>query len=266
MTPTRFPSRHRPTTALVALTLVVCGTMAVASEPAPSANGAAADEAKELELLRSIARQTRSPVKNEDHVVPIDGHPALGKRDAMLTVIEFSDLQCGFCRRHVNSILPVLLERYVATGRMRYVFFDFPVEQKHPEAYRAAIAARCAAEQDAVQPMRERIYANPSHLQTEHLRDHAAALGLDVAAFSACVDDAAKAEAVRRDLALGQQLMVRGTPTFLVGYSRRDGTEVRVLRRIVGAQPLDVFETAINGVVAEAQGSMAHLPLHVSPD
>lgn len=266
MTAAQRSRQHRPTNALVALTLVVCATMGLASEPAPAGNAAAADAAKDAELLRAIASQARSPVKNENQIVRIDGHPVLGNPDAVLTLIEFSDLQCGFCRRHINSTFPVLLERYVSTGRMRYVFFDFPMEQKHPQAHRPAIAARCAAEQDAVQPMRERLYANPGDVHDDKLRGHAAALGLDLAAFSACIVDTHKGEAVRRDLALGQQLMVRGTPTFFVGYSRSDGTEVRVLRRIIGAQPLAVFEAAISGVVAEAQGSMAHLSVRAGPD
>ncbi len=237
---------------LVAAAALLAGTASFAAEPA-----AAADEAKELELLRSMVSQARSPVKAEDRVVPIGNHPLLGEPGALLTLIEFSDLQCGFCRRHLNSTLPVLVERYVGTGRMRYVFFDFPVTERHPEAFGAAVAARCAAEQNAVQPMRERFYANPTQLARDQLVGHAAAIGLDTAAFARCLYDEAKAEAVRQDLALGQSMGVRGTPTFLIGYSQGDGTTVRVLRRIVGAQPLDAFETALNGVLAEAQGSMA---------
>jgi protein-disulfide isomerase len=102
-----------------------------------------------------MAKQRRSPVKNEDFVLRVDGHPALGRPEAMLTLVEFSDLQCGSCRRHVNSILPVLVDRCVDTGRMRHVYFDFPVEARHPAAYGAAIAARCAADQNVVQPMRQ---------------------------------------------------------------------------------------------------------------
>lgn len=265
MTAVRRSHQSRPTAALIALTLVACATTGLASKPAPAGNATAADEAKDAELLRAIARQTRSPVRNEDQIVQVDGHPLLGSPDAVLTLIEFSDFDCGFCRRHVNSTLPVLLERYVSTGRIRNVFFDFPAKQQHPQAHRPAIAARCAAEQGAVQPMRDRLYANPRDVQDDKLMGHAAALGLDLGAFSACIADAQKGDAVRRDLALGHQLLVRGTPTFFVGYSRGDGTEVHVLRRIVGAQPLAVFEAAINGVVAETQDSMTHLPIRASP-
>lgn len=254
MTAHRLTRWRRPAATLITALALLHGAAADSAEPAALVT---ADEAREAELLRAIARQTRSPFKTEDFVVELDQHPGLGEPSAMLTVIEFSDLQCGFCRRHLNSVLPALLERYVSTGRLRYVFFDFPVEQRHPEAYGAAIAARCAADQGAVQPMRERLYRHPERLGREHMKDHAAAIGLDAASFAGCLEDATKAEAVRRDLELGQRLMVRGTPTFLVGYRRADGTSVRVLRRIVGAQPLDVFETAINGVVAEAQSSMA---------
>jgi protein-disulfide isomerase len=251
--------RPRPTASILAAAAVLAlAWTPVTAEPAPD-GGAAQEEARELELLRSMARQTRSAVRTEDLVVDVGSHPALGEPGSVLTLIEFSDLQCGFCRRHLNSVLPVLLERHVASGQLRYVFFDFPVTERHPEAFHAAIGARCAAEQNALQPMRERYFANPEQLQPQHLNDHAAALGLDAEAFSACLADEEKAEAVRRDLALGHQLQVRGTPTFLVGYREGGGTEVRVVRRIVGAQPLDVFESAINGALAQAQGSMAAL-------
>jgi protein-disulfide isomerase len=254
MTHHRSRSWTRPATIPIALAALLFGTPAAAGEPSGRAD---AEAAEETALLRAIASRARSPSKTEDFVVELGQHPGLGEPSAMLTLIEFSDLQCGFCRRHLNSILPVLLERYVSTGRMRYVFFDFPVEQRHPEAYGAAVGARCAADQGAVQPMRERLYRNPELLQQEHMPDHAAALGLDGASFASCLQDPAKAEAIQRDLELGQRLMVRGTPTFLVGYTQGEGARVRVLRRIVGAQPLDVFETAIDGVIAEAQGSMA---------
>jgi protein-disulfide isomerase len=260
MIDTRSPDAQRRAISLSAAATLLAAGVATASDPGPPAVPASTEEARGTELIRSIAKQTRSPVKNEDFVLRVDGHPALGKPEAMLTLVEFSDLQCGFCRRHVNSILPVLVERYVDTGSMRYVFFDFPVDARHPAAHGAAIAARCAADQSVVQPMRQRLLASPDRLQPDQLSAHAAALGLDAARFSDCLDDVAQAEAVSRDLALGQELMVRGTPTFFVGYTRGDGTEARVLRRIVGAQPLEVFEAAIKGAVAEAQGSIAHRP------
>lgn len=242
-------ARRLAASATAALALL-CGA-SIAADPAATG----ADEAREREVLRAIVGRSRSAVKSEDFPVEIGGHPMLGDANAALTLIEFSDMQCGFCRRHLLSVLPVLRERYVGTGQLRYVFFDFPIDQRHPEARGAAVAVRCAADQDAVQPMRERLYANPAELQQERMRQHAEALGLDAARFSLCLSDTAKAEAVSRDVALGQQLAVRGTPTFLLGYS--DGQSVRVKQRIVGAQTLEVFESAIAILLAEPQGSMA---------
>jgi protein-disulfide isomerase len=262
----RSHPRRRPAITPLAIAALLAGNAAAADDPAPRSSLLSTEEANELELLRSMARQTRAPVKSEDIVIRVDGHPTIGRPEATVVLIEFSDLQCGFCRRHVVSTLPVLLERYVDTGRMRYVFFDFPVEAQHPEAYGAAIAARCAADQNVVQPLRQRLLTSPNRLQPEQLTEHAAALGLNTAAFSRCLSDGTKAEAVQLDLTLGQQLMIRGTPTFLVGLSQGNNAEVRVLRRIVGAQPLDVFETAIAGIIAEAQSSVARLPSFARPD
>ncbi len=246
---------------LAALVALLTGGVAGADDPTTSPAPSAADEARETDVLRSVARQTRSPVMAEDLVLSVEGHPALGRPEAALTLIEFSDLQCGFCRRHANSILPVLVERYVDTGRVRYVFFDFPIETRHPAAYGAAIAARCAADQSLFQPMRQRLLSSPVHLQPELLEAHAAALGADAAEFSRCLGDSATAEAVQQDLALGQQLFVRGTPTFFVGLSRSRGAEVHLRRRLVGAQTLDVFEAALDSVLTEVTGSIApHQP------
>lgn len=240
--------------AAITLAALHHGATAIAMEPPEPAGGQHTAETKGLDLLKSLAR---SPVKNEDVIVPVNGYPSLGRADATLTLIEFNDLQCQYCRRHANSVLGVLLERYVDTGQLRYVFVDFPADARHPHAQGAAIAARCAAEQDALRRMRERLYASPDRLQRADLPEHARALGLNNDAFSRCLDDGAQADAVRRSTALGKQLMVRGTPTFLIGYRWGDGTQVRILRRIAGAQPLDVFEATINGVLPEAQSAIA---------
>jgi protein-disulfide isomerase len=236
--------------------LVLLCSAASAGDP-PTADEAAAAEEKERELLRSIASKSRSAVKAEDASVEISGHPVLGDAGAVLTLIEFGDMQCGFCRRHLLSVMPVLLERYVGSGRMRYVYFDFPVEQRHAEARGAAVAVRCAADQNAVLQMRERLYARPAELRRQSMPPHAEALGLDGARFSLCLADDTKAEAVNRDLSTGQQLGVRGTPTFLLGYS--NGQSVHVKRRIVGAQPLEVFESAIGALLAQPTESMAQM-------
>jgi protein-disulfide isomerase len=256
--PEAHTRRRRATPTIALAASLVCGS--VVGDPVPGVAAPSTEEAKELELLRSMARQTRSTVKSEDFVLSIDGHPAIGRPEAAVTVIEFTDLQCGFCRRHFNSTFPVLVERYVDTGRARYVFFDFPVDARHPAAQVAAIAARCAADQNVVRPMRQHLLASAEPPGPEQLREHAVALGLDGAAFSRCLDDDEKPEAVQRDLALGRQLMIRGTPTFLVGSSQAGSAQVRVVRRIVGAQPLDVFEAAIAAVAAEAHGALAHRP------
>lgn len=246
------PARHLAASTATALALA-CSIAFAGNPAAGNADGTAA--AEERELLRSIVSQSRAAVKSEDIAVRLDGQPTLGDAGAVLTLIEFSDLQCGYCRRHLLSVLPVLRERYVSTGQVRYAFFDFPVDQRHPEARGAAVAVRCAADQNVFEPMRARLYAHPAELQQENLPRHAEALGLDGTRFSVCLADGSKAEAVNRDVALGEQLRVRGTPTFLLGYS--NGQYVRVARRIVGAQPLEVFESAIQALLAEPQGSMA---------
>ena len=75
-------------------------------------------------------------------MLDVAGAPARGSDTAVLTVVEFSDYECPFCIKYTREILPELDAAYVATGRVRYVFRDFPIDQLHPEAIRAHEAAR----------------------------------------------------------------------------------------------------------------------------
>jgi protein-disulfide isomerase len=239
---------------LLAASMLLAPCVALRADAPAGTPAAAQAESAELEALRAVVRQTQSPVRPEERVLDVAAHPALGDERARLTLIEFSDLQCQFCRRHVNTVMPQLLSRHVERGALHYVFFDYPVEARHSEAFGAAVSARCAADQGAYWQMRQRLYAMPGR---DQLREHAAALGLDMAAFDACLGDPAKASAVRADQSLAESIGIRGTPTFLLGYRQDDSSQVRVLRRIVGAQPTEVFEAAITQVLAEFQVPMA---------
>jgi hypothetical protein len=95
-----------------------------------------------------------------DAVVAIGDAPVKGNPNAKLTLIEFSDYQCPFCRRHAENTLPSLDKEYIATGKVRYVFHDFPLEAIHPQAFKAAEAAHCAGEQQKYWEMHGRLFAN----------------------------------------------------------------------------------------------------------
>lgn len=166
--------------------------------------------------------------------------PALGDPDAPLTIVEYSDYLCPFCGRFSTEVEPVLIERYVDTGLVRIEWHDFPVQGE--QSVEAAIAARAAGRQDAYWRYHDVLFGLQGDLRysREELVAIAGELGLDTDRFLSDLDDPALESAVRADLAVGQQLGVRGTPSFLIG-----GVPV------VGAQPLSVFVDVIDEQLAE---------------
>jgi protein-disulfide isomerase len=103
-------------------------------------------------------------------MVSLSGHPMLGHTGAPLTPIEFSDYQCPYCRRFFGTTLAALKAEYIDTGKLRYVFRNFPIDRIHPFARKAAEAAHCAGDQGQYWEMHDRLFHNPKALQVEQLR------------------------------------------------------------------------------------------------
>lgn len=208
------------------------------------------EEIKKLVQAMPVPKPAPPSIQKIDAAVAIGSNPPKGKKDATLTLIEFSDFQCPFCGRHAKDTLPQLVKEYVDTGKLRYAFRDFPLEQIHPNAVKAAEAARCAAEQDKDKfwPMHDQLFANQKDLQAEKLPEYAKAVGLDDAKLKACVDSGKYTSAVRDDLAVGTKLDIHGTPTFVLGVSNGDQVKNAVLIR--GAQSFDSFKAEINKLLS----------------
>lgn len=179
--------------------------------------------------------------------VPIGGAPAKGDPNAPVTIVEYSDYQCPFCERHFQETLPQLLKNYIESGKVQYVFKDFPLTSIHPQAPKAAEAARCAREiagDDVYWQMHDRLFegqgewsGNPNHVTV--FKGYAGELELDQMAFDQCLDSGRHAGAVNADLQEGAGFGVTGTPAFFV-----NGLLVS------GAQPYDVFVQVIEGLLA----------------
>ncbi len=170
-----------------------------------------------------------------------------------MTLVEFTDYQCPFCRRHSAQTKPQLVKDYVDTGKLRYVLREFPLAQIHPLATTAAEAALCAGDQGQYWAMNELFFADQRKLAPEDLKAHAEGLGLDVAGFSECLDGGKYAQRIQQDLADGIKAGVRGTPTFFLGLTDpTDATKIRVTKTIRGTQPYALFKQAIDELVAEA--------------
>jgi protein-disulfide isomerase len=207
---------------------------------------------KELKLIRQfLQRRAAQPNKPRRVIanVSISGNPITGKNDAPVTLIEFSDYQCPFCSRFFRTTLPTLKTEYIETGKLRYAFRDFPLDQIHPQARKAAEAAHCAGEQGKYWEMHDLLFQNQKALEVEKLKAYAKTLNLDATAFNACLDSGKYRAEVEKDLKDGVNAGVRGTPAFFVGKTRPDDTIEGVM--ISGAHPFPVFQQEIERLLQE---------------
>ncbi len=126
---------------------------------------------------------------------------------------------------------------------------DLPLEAIHPFAMKAAEATHCAGEQGKYWEMHDRLFANQRELARPDLSKHAQALGLNVGAFDQCVDTGKSAARVRKDVAEAEKLQANGTPTFFIGLTDSNSSQIKATR-IVGAVPYQTFKQAIDRLLA----------------
>jgi protein-disulfide isomerase len=204
----------------------------------------AAKRAEFVETLRSQAkivdRLQPPPIVRVE--VPLDGAAIRGAADAPVTIVEFSDFHCPFCKR-VQPTLAQLLERY--PGKVRLAYRDYPIDGLHPQARKAAEAARCARDQGKFWEYHDLLFAGPPSATPEALERYAGQAGLDVAAFGACLSGGVHRAAVQRDVDEAGRLGISGTPGFFING-----------RPLTGAQPLEAFVRVIEEELA-ASGTPA---------
>ena len=145
------------------------------------------------------------PVSAIDHLC--------GAEHAAVTVVEYGDFECPNCKQ-AQSALKLLLERF--DGRVRVAFRHFPLEDVHPHALAASEAAECAGGQGKFWPMHDLLFADQTHLKPKDLHGYAQRLALDMARFTAEMDDHVYLQRVREHLQSGVDSGVRSTPTFFV--------------------------------------------------
>ena len=202
--------------------------------------------AQEGRLAEAYAPQpTPEPAPSEPVDVPTGDAPSIGEPDAPVTIVEYTDYQCPYCSRHFEQTYPQIVENFVETGVVRYVFKDFPLTSIHPQAVEAAQAARCARDQGAFLEMhdmlfsRQQVWAGKENA-TEIFIGLAEELDLEGDAFAQCLESGEYEEAVLADLDEGSSLGVRGTPTFFINGRYMDG-----------ARPYSSFEEMINELASE---------------
>jgi protein-disulfide isomerase len=164
--------------------------------------------------------------------VATDGFPSRGPASAPVTIVEFSDFHCPFCRA-AQPTLDALLARY--PGQLRLVYRHFPLDSLHPQARRAAEAAWCAAQQDKFWPFHDELYKSGPETGPDTLSRLATEAGLDKGRFDQCLASGKAGPAVEADVEEGTKFGVTGTPGFFING-----------RALSGNQPIDAFVSVID--------------------
>jgi protein-disulfide isomerase len=234
-------------TTLVSVVASAQSTETAATEPSRVENALRRLEHEVADLRLFLHMVIPSPIQEITPVeVNVEHAPSKGNGTTYV-IIEFGDFQCPYCGQYARTTYRDVLVKLVETGKVKYVFKHLPLESLHQNAFKAAEAAQCAAEQDRFWEMHDQLYANQQALNVSELLNHASRLHLDEPAFKACLEQSQTAPRVRSDVAVANRLGITGTPTFLIGELR--GETAVVTRRIAGAQQFGVFQAAIEGLI-----------------
>ena len=173
----------------------------------------------------------------------LTGEPFMGSGNAPLTIVEFSDFECRYCRRFHEQVLPSLKREYIDTGLVRFVHKDLPLPF-HDQARPAAAAARCAGEQNRYWDLYSAIFDQQTCLECKGVIEIAKELSLDTSALQACMQREATDTLITANLSEAQLHNIRATPTFVIGPSRND--EKHLGNVIEGAMPWPQFKGLID--------------------
>ncbi|TMH38165.1 MAG: DsbA family protein [Betaproteobacteria bacterium] len=235
--------------------LGVAAALCAGAAPA-HADGITSEQAQQiLDELKAIrknleqrpiapAAAPQAPVRPVDDKVSMPFTPggfSVGKDDAPLVLVEYTDYQCPFCQRFHNDTYTQIKANYIDTGKLRFVSRDFPLSF-HENAMRSAVAGRCAAEQGKYWELRHTLIVNASQLQQDKIMGYAQNASLDVSKFKTCVDSDKYKAAIDKDIAEGTAAGVTGTPSFVLGRVQNGKLEGV---RLVGAMPYATFDAKI---------------------
>ena len=194
-------------------------------------------------IAKRQARQNVKSIQSDDHV--------LGERTARITLIEYSDYSCRYCRRF-HATAHRIVEDY--RGRVNWVFRHFPLTIHNPDAQRAAVAAECAAEVSgnrAFWAYGDRVFRHASEtggdFSTQALVSMAVEVGVEGVQFKSCLDSARTLPAVRADVSAGEQAGITGTPANFV----QDNVTGAVVS-MMGARPYEQIARVIDQLLAQA--------------
>lgn len=177
-----------------------------------------------------------------------------GKADAPLTLIEYSDFTCGYCLKFFKETLPKLQATYIDTGKIKFVYRDYPRADRGV-GVEAAVAARCAGAQGRYWAMHDRLFGEGSKLDSASFKTAAKSLGLDQAEFGKCFDERRHLESIFQDRREASRWGFHGTPGFILMQTLGGPTEQVPAVAIPGAFPFEAFAEEIDRMLSKVHGS-----------
>lgn len=181
--------------------------------------------------------------------IPTENEPSMGSSSAKVTIMEISDYHCPFCKRQTQQTFPQLVNDYVKTGKVQFVFVDYPIAQLHPTAARSHEAAICAGEQGKYWEMHVSLFNSAVAKDDAALLTQAKGVGLDVNAFRACLTSGRHTDSVQASVKRMEGLGISGTPMTVIGLTPAPGQPLKVVKYVYGAMPYSAFKEAIDSVL-----------------
>jgi len=220
--------------------IVACGAVAYTAVVNPLRESSA----------RAVAERPPQPddVRSKHWSIPLNPRSVLKTKDAKIAIVEFSDFECPFCRRHARDTLPRLRAAYVDTGKVQYDFKHFPLAEIHKVAMDAASHAACAGQQSHFWEMHDYLFQPDSILSPEFLTASGRRLHLNMDNLAQCLAGVGSDIANERNI--GSHLGVTSTPTFFIGQVDNHGVMSAALK-LTGAYPYESFAKAIDQLTGD---------------
>ena len=211
--------------------------------------GCALSTKQDVETVSTVGGHGANPAVARPTVID---PRSLGRDDAPIVIVEYSDYQCPYCVQFHTNVLPTLQSEYIDTGKVRLIFRDLPLAM-HPESVPAAIAAHCAAEQGKFWAMNRELFANQRELGAELYGRLAQTLNLDIGKFSTCVQNPLSRKRVQMGVQEAGRYGLNSTPSFILGRSDKGRVEIHSTAR--GYVDFETFAREIDGLLATIPAS-----------
>lgn len=202
-----------------------------------------------LERQQKLNPPPSAPAPPERVRLKIGKEFVMGRGDAPLVMVEYTDYQCPFCNRFTTTTFPELKKQYIDTGKLRFIARDLPLPF-HQYATKAAQATHCAGEQDKFWQMKDALMINSARLNPELISSLARDVALDIPKFQACMESDRHLDEIKGSIDVANAVGINGTPSFVIGRMTGDSLDGYL---IVGAHPYEDFEKVLRTLEADGK-------------